>query len=213
MKSTQFYFLLLTFLPIFASMPVYSGILIEPYLGYGIVSGESQGDNESTSTIDYSMNAPMFGGKIGGTFAGAMVGVDYRRMSGEMEAEAQTTAAYQLLVPGVTTITSKYDTTIETIGLFGGYKLPFIKFWGQYFVSSRMKTTPKSPTTGSTAIYSGKGYSVGSGITIIPMLNINVEFTKVNLDKVEIGGTTTNLNNQDIDLNIISIFASIPFEF
>lgn len=180
-----------------SSTAVHAGILIEPYVGYGIGSGE---DSDSPKT-EYDMNAPFIGGRLGYQALGFMAGLDFTKWM-ESELEGKTSLG-----------TSTADADQQTIGAFVGYNLPaLLRVWVGYYFSHKIEIQSGSSVGDE---FKGGGYGLGVGFTALPMLSINLEYRMHTFDehKNASSGSTSALNgSSEIDFNQIMISASLPLD-
>lgn len=179
----------LLFLILLISQSAHAGVLLEPYLGYGIGSGDR-------GNFDYSYNTPQYGARLGYQMLGVMGGIDYSMASFELEAENKTTGT-----------TTKSDYKKNQLGVFVGYDFPLlVRAWGTYYVSANLEDdiAPISK-------YSGGGYALGVGFTPLPLVSLNVEYRTFSYDEVETGSTTASLD-PNFDLNEIFLSVSLPLD-
>lgn len=174
-----------------------AGILIEPYVGFGIGSGED-GDTPKT---EYDLNSPFIGGRLGYQALGFMAGLDYTKgMESDFESKTSGT-------------TSKVDGDQQTIGAFVGYNLPaLLRVWVGYYFSHKIEVQSGSSVGDE---FKGGGYGLGVGFTALPLLSINLEYRMHTLDEYKDAstGSTSALNgNNEIDFNQIMISASLPLD-
>tara|TARA_Y100000780_G_scaffold232591_1_gene267920 strand:- start:15381 stop:15959 length:579 start_codon:yes stop_codon:yes gene_type:complete len=164
-----------------------AGALIEPYLGYGIGSGDR-------NNTDYDYNTPQFGARLGYQMLGLMGGIDYS-LAPEFDLEAETAGS-----------TSKIDTDKNQLGLFVGYEFPILlRAWATYYLSSKLETTSATATTE----YSGGGYALGVGFTGLPFVSLNLEYRMFSYDEVETGSFKGDLD-PELELNEIFLSVSLP---
>lgn len=172
--------LLLTFASLTAQ--VHADLLLEPYLGYHIGEWE-----QGTSSKD--MQGPTYGARVGYQGAGLMLGVDY--MSGMWEDEASP----------------KNDVTPSDLGLFIGYNLPAIRFYG-VFSPDPLNPALRFKDSGGTTKYTGTTMKAGLGFTALPMVSINLEY---------IVGTYDEADGQDLNTNLktkmLGATVSLPLKF
>ncbi len=168
-----------------------AGVLVEPYLGFGIGSGDR-------GNIDYDYTTPQFGARLGYSFLGLMGGIDYSlATSFDIDAENTTT--------GVNSSTSYKK---NQFGIFVGYELPILlRAWGTYYVNASLEDdiAPISD-------YSGSGYALGVGFTGLPFVSLNLEYRSFSYDEVETSGSTSTLS-PSFDLNEILLSVSLPLDF
>lgn len=171
-----------------------AGILIEPYIGYSINSGE----NGQSPKMEYEMNAPFIGGRLGYQSMGFMFGVDFNK---------GLESSLTLKVNGTEGDT---DAEQQTIGAFVGYNLPaLLRIWGGYYFSSKLEFTE------SNSEYKGSGFGVGVGYTGLPFVSLNLEYRTHTFDEAEFSdGSTASLSGaSEVDFNQIMLSVSAPFDF
>jgi len=170
-------------------------LLIEPYLGFGISSGE----NGASPKTEYSQNSPFIGGRLGYQVIGLMAGLDYTKgMEGDFERKTNGS-------------TSKADVDQQTLGLFVGYNLPImLRAWVSYYLSSKLEFQSSSAVGDQ---YKGGGYGVGVGFTGLPLVSLNLEYRMLSFDEYKnasTGNTSSLSGNSEIDYNQLMLSVSIP---
>lgn len=153
------------------SLHSFAGISIEPIIGYNLGS-KLQVENGK----DYS------GGKgigYGGKFAfendkshGLAFGLDYLKSDIDI---------------------SNLDQNVKTddFGLYIGYKLPaLLKFYGEYIFSSSGDTEAE----GRHRNLAGTGWKLGVGTTIIPFIDMNLDYRKISYDKIDLSAVMFSLS-------------------
>lgn len=172
-----------------------AGFLIEPYVGFGISSGE----NSNTAKVEYDQTAPFLGARVGYQTLGFMFGLDYTK---GMEADFDTK---------VGSVTSTTDLDQSTFGVFVGYNLPvMLRVWGAYYFDT---TLEQQSGAGTGDEISGNGIGLGAGFTGLPFVSLNLEYRMMTLDesKDNSTGTTTKLTGTDeVDYNQIMLSVSLP---
>lgn len=114
------------------STSAYSGVLIEPYLGYHMGTAK-QGAAED------DLSGMVIGGRLGYSSLGFQIGADY--MGGEWADDD----------------TPKSEYTLSNLGIFVAYSFPIlIRAYGTYFFDSELKDTLKLE---GTAVRLGLGFS------------------------------------------------------
>lgn len=87
----------------------------------------------------------------------------------------------------------KIDKNVKTndLGVYLGYKLPALfKFYGEYIFSSSGDTEIE----GAHRYLSGTGWKLGMGTTIIPFLDLNLDYRKITYDKLDFSGVMFSLS-------------------
>jgi len=169
-------------------------ILLDPYLGYKMGSGE----NSLSSKTEYDFDTLTYGARLGVKSFGLSLGLDYSMASGELE--TKTSAS-----------TSKDDRDQKSLGAFIGYDLPaFFRVWGTYFFEMEFEDTTG---TDSGDTLSGSGLGLAIGYTGLPFVSLNLEYRMFTLDERETSGVKTRLNGQnEIDYNEILLTLSVPLD-
>lgn len=180
------------------STSAYAGLLIEPYLGFSIGSGED-GQNPKT---EYSQNTPFYGGRLGYQAFGLMAGLDYSKgLEGDFETKTAGSA------------TTKADATQQTFGVFVGYNFPImLRAWVSYNFASKISIESGAEVGDE---FKGGGYAFGLGFTALPMLSINLEYRMNTFDEYKTAstGVTSALNGtEEIDYNQILLSVSLPLD-
>lgn len=173
-----------------------AGFLIEPYLGFGISSGE----DSDTPKKEYDQTAPFLGARLGYQTFGFMFGLDYTKgMEGSFEEKSS----------GVTT---KADADQSTVGIFVGYNLPVMfRAWGAYYFD----TTIEYQSGGDIGDeLNGSGYGLGLGFTGLPFVSLNLEYRILTFDeqKNAAGVTSKFISAEEIDYNQIMLSVSLPLD-
>lgn len=197
-------FKLLLLATCFLAANAFAGLYIEPYAGYSMVSGE-QKDNGYGGKSEYEGNFPHFGSKLGISASKLLIGVDYNRsMESTLKIKANTTL--------FGTLTDKYDATYTLLSGFVGFQLPALTLFAEYFISGELEAKPQDG--GNKTVFSGKGYSLGAGISVAPKVQLNFEYQMITLDEYESNGTTTKLTgNEEVQINIIQLYLGVPIDF
>lgn len=166
MKALQIFILCVLF-----SFNTFAGISVEPIIGYNVGS-EIQVSNGK----DYQWGK---GIGYGGKFAfendkshGLAFGLDYLKSDIDI---------------------SNIDQNVKTddLGVYLGYKLPaFLKFYGEYIFSSSGDTEIQ----GRHRNLSGTGWKLGMGTTIIPFIDVNLDYRKITYDKIDFSAVMFSLS-------------------
>ena len=167
-------------------------LLLEPYLGYTIGSGDR-------GNFDYDYKTPQIGGRVGYQMLGLMLGVDYSMGLGSFDVDAEHK---------VTGAETSSKNKKNQLGVFVGYNLPvLLRVWGTYYVNTSLETegTPSSD-------YSGSGYALGAGFTGLPFVSLNLEYRNFSYDEVEIGSTKSTLD-PELEFSEIFLSVSLPLTF
>lgn len=172
------------------STQVLAGIKIEPGIGYNFAGKLTDTDNpardESTSGLGYFA-------KLGYQQLGFSAGVDYARSTVTLKDNADATAIDE-------------DWKGTEIGVFVGYDLPILlRVWGTYVFNAELD---RDMPLKNTKTYTGKGFKLGAGYSILPLMSLNLEYKVFTYDEVDSAGVTSALVGVD-EISHKSIFASI----
>ena len=150
---------MLSILTVTYSATTYAGLLIEPLIGYNLTS--------KTSTIEKNYNSGngmAYGGRLGFTASGFQMGFDY------LKSEINMTS-------------SDFDKDLneEDMGAFLGYKFSHLfKVYGAYIFSATGDTKLSDENQN---LENGTGFKFGVGCTILPFLDVNLDYRKVGFNK------------------------------
>lgn len=155
------------------------GLFLDPHLGYRFGS-ESYTIRNLPSTFSayngdykYDISGYDVGAKIGLSASVLNLGVDYR--IGSLTEKVNQVPPTATLA---TTNLDEYDSTI--IGVFAGVNLPLIRGWLMYLPSVKWKDTNGTDIGDE---LSGKGFGVGAGLKILPLLSLNIEYLHYSFDE------------------------------
>ncbi|MBH48855.1 MAG: hypothetical protein CME71_11870 [Halobacteriovorax sp.] len=188
--------LLIASLFLFASS-AQAGLLVEPYVGINLASGE----NGASPKTEYDQTAPFLGARLGYQTFGFMFGLDYTKgMEGDFETKFGST-------------TSTVDSAQSTMGAFIGYNLPVMfRVWGAYYFDT---TLEQKSGTGTGDEISGSGLGLGAGFTGLPFVSVNIEYRMMTMDEFKdkaTGVTSTLSGTSEIDYNQILLSVSLPLD-
>lgn len=163
-----------------------AGLLIEPYLGYGITGLESD-NGGSGSSVELGIQGQSLGFRGGLTFLGAFAALDYEMGSRSLDIDA-----------GSTTV-SVLDKDVTNVALAVGYDVPVIpiRVWGKYIIKSEYKDSSET--------WKGGGMGVGLGLTFLPIIDINIEYKKIEFDEGLPAGAD-DFTGQEIFLSLSAPF-------
>lgn len=158
-----------------------AALLIEPVLGYNFGTFNSEvkqtNDKDSNSLHGYS-----YGGRLGYQQLGLQLGLDY--LGSKMRTDGDD------------------FNTSEWAG-FVGYEFPILfRVYAGYIFSGTGNY--KADTT--TKFKGGTGPKVGIGCTVLPFLDVNLEYRRLDYDSKNVGGFTT-----DVDYSSVMLGVSLPF--
>lgn len=163
-----------------------AALLIEPVLGYSfgsanvdvVTSGVSDSNKETTSGIGY-------GGRLGYQNLGFQLGLDY--LSSKMSVD------------------SNDFNTGEWAG-FVGFEFPIlIRVYAGYIFSG---SADYETTSKDSKLSGGTGPKLGIGFTMLPFLDLNIEYRSVKYEEEKDIAVNTDLN---FDYSAIMVGVSLPF--
>ena len=142
------------------SMVSHAGLLIEPVIGYNFTS------KTSTSEKNYNAGDGLgYGGRLGFTSEnGFQIGADYLKSEINMGS-------------------NDFDKDIseEDLGAFLGYKFQrLFRVYGTYIFSATGDTKISEKNEN---LENGTGFKFGVGCTILPFLDVNLDYRKVGFNK------------------------------
>lgn len=153
------------------SLQTFAGISIEPIVGYNLGS-----ELDVTPGKDYNGGMGLgFGGKFAfenDKSHGLAFGLDYLKSD--------------LDIPDI-------DKNVKTddFGVYLGYKLPaFLKFYGEYIFASSGDTEIE----GRHKHLSGTGWKLGMGTTIIPFIDVNLDYRQISYEKIDMSAVMVSLS-------------------
>lgn len=186
-------FVLLFFLSLFVfGGTARAGVLVEPYLGFALGSGDNGGN------VDYDYKTVQLGGRLGYQMLGFMGGIDYSLASFDLERE------YNDNTPGAL---GDLSTDKNQLGLFVGYDFPILlRAWATYYVSAKADFSNASINE-----MSGSGTGLGVGFTGLPFVSLNLEYRSFKYDEAkDNNGTVSGFSERS--LNEIFLSVSLPLD-
>ncbi|PIP93500.1 MAG: hypothetical protein COW00_18645 [Bdellovibrio sp. CG12_big_fil_rev_8_21_14_0_65_39_13] len=200
---------ILALLLICVSINTKASILIEPYLNYLTGSSKFEGSNSGILNGDYvySETGTNYGIKLGGTFDPIFFGASYelgnlKRKIDKVPREGIT----------VNPSSNKIDTTL--LGIIIGAKIPFLRFWGSYYIDSEWKYKDGSDPGAKDTV---GGFGLGLGFTGLPFMSINLEYRSLEVkEHKNTSGVVTKYPTSTVSGQKYSDFligVSIPLEF
>ncbi|ATH08130.1 hypothetical protein BIY24_09260 [Halobacteriovorax marinus] len=182
----------------------FAGILVEPFIGYGIGSAEY---TTGSLTADAKNTGPQFGARLGYTAFGFMGGLEYRKSSGSLSYDKHT--------GGGTWTNSGVDQDYSgtEIGAFLGYELPILlRAYVGYTFNTKWEFDKNGAWIGAANDeLSGNTTTLGVGFTGLPFVSLNLEFRMIELDKykdVSLGTETST----DFSSNEVVLGVSLPLD-
>jgi hypothetical protein len=167
----------------------HAGLLIEPLVGfsYGKLNSELSGLSTNTDTL--GLKGASYGGRLGYQNFGLQLGLDY--LSSNMKYGADD---------------NKFKTS--EFGGFIGYELPVLFRVYAGYVFSGTGTLTDDTNNLSVDLKSGSGPKVGIGFTLLPFLDINVEYRSISYAINE--DIFAGVDSQ-FDYNAVMVGLSLPF--
>lgn len=189
----------------FLSSLTFAGILIEPFAGFGVGSGEFE---ESGVTVDHKYSAPQFGARFGYQVLGLMAGLEYRRTSGTLKYSTHSGGGLQANAG----TKQKYSGT--EYGIFVGYNFPIL---ARAYISYSFDTSwdfdvENAFIGGKDDELTGKTTTLGVGFTGIPFVSVNLEYRIISHSKLKDGMTGVESPSFDHDTNEVVLGISVPFD-
>lgn len=152
---------MLIFLPILAitySTISHAGLLVEPVLGFNIAK------DVSTNEKDYSSGQGVgYGGRLGYQAGPFQIGGDYLNSSLDMSS-------------------SDFDNNlkVQEYGAFVGFEFPIlVRTYATYIFSTSGDTKINSENSN---LNGGDGFKIGVGFTLLPLLDLNLDYRKLSFD-------------------------------
>ena len=175
-----------------------AGVLIEPFLGYGLGSGEV---SQTSPSIDTKSDGMQFGARLGYQYLGLMGGLEYRKTSGSYKYDGPATNQVDADVSGT------------EIGAFIGYNLPILmRAYVGYSFSSTWELDKNSWRGGNGDELSGNTTTFGVGFTGLPFVSLNLEYRMISFDKFIDSSNNSAESTVDESVNEIVLGVSIPFD-
>lgn len=163
-----------------------AALLIEPVLGYSF--GKANLEYESAGLTDSdkeSINGVSYGGRLGYQNLGFQLGLDYLASKMSLDGDDFNTGEW---------------------GGFVGFEFPIlIRVYAGYIFSG---TGDIKTDTNDVKVSGGTGPKFGVGFTMLPFLDLNIEYRSVKYDQEKDISAGTDLN---LDYNAIMVGISLPF--
>ncbi len=168
-----------------------AALLIEPVIGYssGKYNATIKELASGTEIDDFSesIKGSSYGGRIGYQNLGFQFGVDY--LASKMDLDGD-------------------DFTTSELGVFAGFEFPILfRVYGGYILSGTGKTEDEDGN--SLDFKGGSGPKIGLGFTLLPFLDVNLEYRSVKYDTYEFsdGGFDFGV---DSDYSAVMLGLSFP---
>ncbi len=188
MKFSRLIILALAF---FIIKPVHAGLLLEPVIGYSLGKFET----DSPGSSEDKAAGPSVGGRIGYQNLGFQLGLDYLRSNLSVDDND-----------------FKEDLVSNEFAGFVGFEFPIlVRVYAAYIFSATSESdVDLGLGAGKEALElnDGSGVKFGVGFTLLPFLDINVEYRKGQYSELKIGSTKTDT---DTDFSAVMIGVSLPF--
>lgn len=190
----RIYFLSLAMLLTFLTSSAHATLVVEPLIGHNFAGkAEIHGGGDKYTGI----NGLGYGGRVGFSKLGFSLMADYLRSNLDMHDGDF----------------SKKLNTNEFAGLVG-FRFPILlKVYGGYIFNADGDSRYKGGGGGSSQSFklnSGHGMKIGAGWTLFPLLDINLEYRKIQFDDYKVGGSK---NSSNVDLSAWMLSVSLPFRF
>lgn len=188
MKFAQLFILVLAFLVI---KPAQAGLLLEPVLGYSL----SKFETDLPGSSEEKANGASVGGRVGYQNLGFQLGLDYLRSNLNVDDK-----------------NFKEDLVSSEFAGFIGFEFPIlVRVYAAYiFAASAESDVDFGLGAGKQAfeLNDGNGMKLGVGFTVLPFLDINVEYRKGTYSERKIGATKLDV---DTDFSAVMVGVSLPF--
>jgi hypothetical protein len=159
-----------------------AGLLIEPLVGWTFNQHMNAGHNYNSGS------GASYGGRLGWQKFGGQIGLDYLKSSVDMSSND---------------FKKNLDTT--EWAAFLGYKFPVLfKVYGAYIFDA---TANSNINNGNAKFDSGTGWKLGVGCTILPFLDINLDYREGTYGSAKVGGQ--HVGGRDFQAAMLSV--SLPF--
>ena len=183
--------LLLAFILSYSSQSQ-AGLLIEPVVGYSWGKLNSELSGLVTEEDTQGLKGASYGGRLGYQNFGFQIGVDYLASS---------------------MVYSSVDDKLTTseFGGFIGYELPILlRVYAGYIFSGTGTLVFDDSTLDDVKLKSGSGPKIGVGLTLLPFLDMNIEYRSItySTNKDILGNTGVDA---DFNYNAVMVAFSLPF--
>lgn len=169
-----------------------AALLIEPVVGYSWGKLNSEESGTATEEDTQGLKGTSYGGRLGYQNFGFQIGVDY-------------------LASNMTYGSDESKMKTSEFGGFVGFEFPvFLRVYAGYVFSGT--GTLSSDDSEDTDLESGSGPKVGIGLTLLPFLDMNIEYRSVTY-KTNEDALAPSFSGVDIDFdyNAIMVGFSLPF--
>ncbi|MDZ4662222.1 MAG: hypothetical protein SGJ18_11455 [Pseudomonadota bacterium] len=162
------FLVLLSFSGILLAASVSQAVYIDPYFGFLVASTVSTEVPSTPSTSEGDISGSGIGLRLGWSFVGLAVGVDYQMTS---TTEKQTAGS---------AVGQETKSKVTNLGIFADYELPILplRVYGAYILDSTI-----DPETAGSADTKGSGIKIGAGFTGLPFVAINLDYSTLKYDE------------------------------
>ncbi len=191
-------FFLVTFF--FIATQAKADLLIEPVVGYSMgLNGAFQKGTTSPGGLSTTKDSfsggggTSFGGRLGYQKLGFQIGADYLHSSINPDDKA-----------------FKGNLSVDEWAAFVGFEFPILLrvYAGYIFSAEAQGKYVSAGTTQKLTMKDGSGMKAGLGFTLLPFLDINLEYRRGTFSEWKAGAVKVN---GDVDYNIYMIALSLPF--
>ena len=165
-----------------------AGILIEPYLGYGM--GKSK--FTSPSAYEGDISGTMLGARVAYTIPIFFFGLDYGMFTGQFKVTSHSVL--------------DYDASASALYLLAGAQIPLIRGYIGYAIMGSSKTKDSSGETTST----GSSMKLGASFTGLPFVALNLEYIRDTYTKSKDASSEWSVSGAS-DIYLLSV--SLPLDF
>ena len=137
-----------------------AGLLLEPYAGYQFGKLETTSSGISASSKDKGI---AIGGRVGYEFILPWVALDVKYYTGKDDSDPA------------------YDIKATDMGFTAGVTLPVLRPYAGYI----LKTEAKADNGSGEHKYEGTGFKLGLGLTPLPFVDFNSEYTVFDFKKFD----------------------------
>ena len=168
-----------------------AAVLIEPLIGYNL---GTKVDIEDSKT--YNGSGMAYGGRLGYQNLGFQIGADYLKSNLNMDHKY-----------------FKNDLSASEFGGFIGFKFPILlRVYAGYIFSGMAESkdyqNPLTAVLQKAELKGGTGPKLGVGFTVLPFLDINLEYRQVTYDEFKLAGVK---QTNEVKMNSYLLSISLPF--
>lgn len=169
-----------------------AAILIEPVVGFTVANKfDYKATTDSPTEDEFKGSGFAYGGRFGYQNMGFQLGLDYLKSAVDVDEKD-----------------IKSDITTSEWAAFAGFRFPILlRFYAGYIFSG---TGEYKTASNNVDLKNGSGYKVGVGWTLLPFLDLNLEYKKTNYDEAKVGSSKLGV---DVDNSSYLLSVSLPFTF